>query len=228
MKTFPLQFANSFSPFQRFEAPVFFAVDDGKGGIVEKTAEEIAKEKEEADKKAAETKPFDIATLPTEQQEAIKKMIADSVTEATTKSSAQAIKDKEDADKKAERDRKLAEAKTKGDKDAETALRLEQLEEDNKKLRIANEAALKSNEEAQKIRIASRLGLPDGFHSRLLGSTPEEWEKDAKDLAKTLPTVKPKPGDTDPGNKDVKSSAKLQQDTANKIAGGILKSVGFN
>jgi hypothetical protein len=50
---------------------------------------------------------------------------------------------------------------------------------------------------------AAKFGIPESLAIRLVGSTPEELEADAKQLAETLPKakeVKPSPGITNPGD----------------------------
>jgi hypothetical protein len=50
---------------------------------------------------------------------------------------------------------------------------------------------------------AAKFGIPDTLASRLVGSTAEELEADAKQLAETLPkdkVIKPSPGITNPGD----------------------------
>jgi hypothetical protein len=50
---------------------------------------------------------------------------------------------------------------------------------------------------------AAKFGIPESLAIRLVGSTPEELEADAKQLAETLPkdkVIKPSPGITNPGD----------------------------
>jgi hypothetical protein len=65
----------------------------------------------------------------------------------------------------------------------------EQLEEANDKLAMATESEKKARLDAERIRIGNKYKLPDALVSRLVGSTPEEIEEDAKTLKLTLPSV---------------------------------------
>lgn len=65
----------------------------------------------------------------------------------------------------------------------------EQLEDANDKLVMALDAEKKARLEAERVRIGTKYKLPDALISRLLGSTVEEIEEDAKTLKMTLPSV---------------------------------------
>ena len=63
------------------------------------------------------------------------------------------------------------------------------LEEENKKLKV----------DSLKTSIAAKLGLPESLALRLQGETPEEIEKDAKEILETLPKKTAVTNPTNPG-----------------------------
>lgn len=65
----------------------------------------------------------------------------------------------------------------------------DQLEEANDRLAVAVEAERKARLDAERVRIGAKYKLPDALVSRLVGSSSEEIEEDAKTLRMTLPSA---------------------------------------
>lgn len=200
---------------------LFFAEGDG-GGATDPPVVDPPEEDEELDIEKIED-PKLKAQL-TKLQAANKKAIDDAVKASTDKIIAD---QKIEADKQKEKDRLTAARKAATE--ANNTVELAKIERDEaQKLRdeaelIKTEAA-KEKFEAEKIKIAAKHKLPDGYHKRLLGTTVEELELDAKELAKSQPThqLANTQGGRQPGatntSKDVETAART---TVSRIIGGF-------
>lgn len=126
-------------------------------------------------------------TFTPEQQAAVNKMIADR------------LKRKEEADEKKAADEKAKAEEAKLKEQNEWKLLAEKHQAELEKTK----AELAARDLAEKKRtIAAKYNIPDQLATRLVGSTDEEIEADAKALAETLPKAEQKkasPGPTHPG-----------------------------
>jgi hypothetical protein len=109
--------------------------------------------------------------------------------------------------RKEEADRKKSEAEKKQSDEAK-------LKEQNEWKSLAEKKEIELAETQKKLKeretldlkrtTAAKHGIPENLAARLIGTTPEEIEADAKALAETLPKAnaqKPSPGPTNPGDK---------------------------
>ena len=120
--------------------------------------------------------------------------------------------------------RKIANDKAKADGNTTELLRLkeeekevERLEKEGLKLELQ-----RTRDTNTKLALASKYKLPAGYENRLLGSTLVEWEADAAQVAKDLPTTATRPN-MDGGNKQT-STKEAQTTSAKRVASNLVSS----